>query len=243
MSFPTTEWDVVDVLKVGDPARKDWALSQVVKIYAAPLLAFARAEFPGRQPQDYEDMLQGFFLKCWEKNTLATATPEKGRFRNLVITVFKNDARNAARDSHARLRFPVGGFVSTEALLEDYGDLIEPRHSETPEAVFERVYRQRIFDAAVEELGARCQASDQMRRFNVFLARVVTPRRDGEAVPPHSELAERFGFPSANACVKVYRSVVAEFRAILLDLLSRGCSAASECERDCELLMASILRD
>lgn len=243
MSFPTTEWDVVDVLKADDAARKDWALSQIVKIYAAPLLAFARAEFPGRQQQDYEDMLQGFLLKCWEKNALAAASPQRGRFRNLVVTVFKNHVFNADRDGKAGVRFPAGGLVSTEALLEAYGEFMEPLASETPDAVFERVYQQRVFDAAVEEFRELCEANDQGRRFRVFLARTVTPKRHGEPAPTHAELAVQFGFPSANASVKVFRSALSEFRSILLNLLARGCSAPKEAEREYEVLLATLLHD
>lgn len=243
MSFPTTEWDVVDVLKTDDAERKDWALTQIVKVYGAPLLAFARAEFPGRPHQDYEDMLQDFLLKCWQKNALAAATPQKGRFRNLVVTVFKNHVFNDDRNGKAGIRFPAGGFVSTEALLETYGDVMEPRDFETPEAVFERVYQQRIFDAAVEEFRDRCEANDQIRRFRVFMARAVEPKRDGEPAPTHANLAHELGFPSANACVKVYRSALTEFRAILLDFLSRGCSSASESERECAILIASLVDD
>ena len=69
-------------------------------------------------------MLQGFLLKCWEKNALAAATPQRGRFRNLVVTVFKNHVFNGDRDGKAGIRFPAGGFVSTEALLEAYGDVM-----------------------------------------------------------------------------------------------------------------------
>jgi RNA polymerase sigma-70 factor (ECF subfamily) len=243
MSFPTTEWDVVDVLKADDAERKDWALSQIVKVYAAPLLAFARAEFPGRQQQDYEDMLQGFLLKCWEKNALAAASPQKGRFRNLVVTVFKNHVFNADRDGRAGIRFPAGGFVSTEALLETYGEFMEPLTSETPEAVFERVYQQRIFDAAVEEFRERCEANDQSRRFQLFRARAVVPKKEGTVPPTHAELAERFAFPSANASVKLFRSARSEFRGILLNLLARGCSSAQESERECEILLATLLPD
>jgi hypothetical protein len=243
MSFPTTEWDVVDVLKADDVERKEWALSQIVRIYAAPLLAFARAEFPGRQHQDYEDMLQGFLLKCWEKNALAAASPHKGKFRNLVVTVFKNYVFNSDRDGRAGIRFPAGGFVSTEALLETYGEFMEPLASETPEAVFERVYQHRVFDAAIEEFRERCEANDQARRFRLFMARAVAPRREGSAPPTHAELAGRFGFPSANASVKVFRSALSEFRSILLNLLARGCSSAKESDRECEILLTTLLAD
>lgn len=243
MGFPTTEWDVVDVLKADDTERKDWALSQIVKVYAVPLLAFARAEFPGRQHQDYEDMLQGFLLKCWEKNALAAASPQKGKFRNLVVTVFKNHVFNADRDGRAGIRFPAGGLVSTEVLLETYGEFMEPLASETPEDVFERVYQQRVFDNAVEEFHTRCEANDQIRRFQVFMARVVTPKTVGEAPPTHAELADRFGFPSANASVKVFRSALGEFKSILVNLLARGCNSTQESERECEVLLTTLLPD
>src|SRR5580700_1458836 len=81
MPFPTTRWELVAELNSGVEDRKSAALTQIVNTYSAPLLALARMDFRGRQPQDYEEMLQEFFLKCWDKNPLGRADPAKGTFR------------------------------------------------------------------------------------------------------------------------------------------------------------------
>jgi RNA polymerase sigma factor (sigma-70 family) len=245
MAFPTTKWDVVDVLRTGDAALRQAALSDIVNIYAAPLLAFARAEFPGRQRQDYEDILQGFFLRCWEKNSLAVANPERGKFRSFLVTVFKNYVYNFDRDARAAIRWPAGGLVSADALFEEYGALMEPRGSDTPETIFERVYQHRVFRAALDEFRQRCEAGDQLRRYRLFLARAVTSRWNGQSAETltHAELAEQFGLSSANASVKIFRSARAEFRIILMDQLGRSGDSADEIERECELVLAMLLND
>lgn len=250
MPFPKTQWDLVAELNSGDHTRRGTAFTQIVNTYSAPLLALARMDFRGRQPQDYEEMLQAFFLKAWEKNSLARAEQKKGTFRSWLITVFKNTVRNEDRHAtwvptpNSNLKaYPRGELVSTAALLETFGPLMEPRAADTPETLFERVYQYRILTAALEDFRELCEANDRIRRYQVFVARYIDPMEYGKTrqFPSLSSLARDFEFPSEEACADVLRSAMKAFRSIAMDKLSRDCTSTDQTERECDLLVEVFL--
>jgi RNA polymerase sigma factor (sigma-70 family) len=240
-SFPPTKWQIVEALDSGDENRRREALSRLIDMYAAPLLGFVRAEYRGWPLQDYEDLLQGFYLKCWEKNSLASAKEDKGRFRNFLIASLRNFALNWIRDQKARKRLPAGGLVSAEALVEEYGSVMEPRGGESSESVVERVYQHRVFRAALKEFRERCEADERMRRYDVFAARYVEPLSSECGPPENAELTRRFDFPSEGACLRVLRSAFAEFRSIVTRSLEADCGEGALAERDWALLSAQLL--
>src|SRR5438552_9208763 len=93
--FATTHWSVV-LAAGGEPsvaARE--ALEDLCGSYWYPLYAFVRRY--GYGPHDAQDLTQDFFARLLAKERLATARPEKGRFRAFLLASLKNflaDARD-----------------------------------------------------------------------------------------------------------------------------------------------------
>jgi len=251
MPFPPTQWDLVTELNSGVEGRRSAALTQIVSMYSAPLLALARMDFRDCQPQDYEEMLQIFLLKCWEKNSLGRADRDKGTFRSWLITVFKNAVYNEMRNgtwgptSRTNLKaYPKGGLISTSVLLETYGPLMEPQAEDTAETLFERVYQYRICTAALEEFREVCEANDVVSKYQVFVARYVDPMKDHtghKPLPDLANFAREFGYPSGEACGRVLRAALTEFRSIAAKILARDCSSMQQAERECDLLVGTFL--
>jgi hypothetical protein len=251
MPFPKTRWELVAELNSGVEDRRNAALTQIVSMYSAPLLALARMKFWGRQPQDYEEMLQAFFLRCWEKNSLGGADRDKGTFRSWLITVFKNSVLNGDRDgtwgftsNTNQKAYPKAGLISTNALLETYGPLMEPQAKDTPETLFERVYQHRICTAALKEFREVCEANDVVPKYQVFVARYVDPiesRNGQKGLPDLADLAHEFGYASGEVCGRVLRSALKEFRTIATEMLARDCSSMEPAARECDLLVATFL--
>jgi DNA-directed RNA polymerase specialized sigma24 family protein len=206
-------------------------------------------DFRGRQPQDYEEMLQEFFEKCWEKNSLGRADPAKGTFRSWVITVFKNTVRNEDRKgtwgptpNTNQKDYPKGGLVSTNALLETYGPLMEPRADDTPETLFERVYFYRVRTDALEDFREMCEVNDQVRRYQVFTARYIEPFDNTmKQVPDVGQLSREFAFPSEEACRRVLASALRDFRSIVIEKLALDCSSTEQAECECDVVVKSFL--
>ncbi len=86
--FPPTLWSVV--LAAGDSGstRAREALETLCRSYWYPLYAFARRQ--GKSPHDAEDLTQAFFQRLLEREALAKAAPERGRFRSFLLASMKN---------------------------------------------------------------------------------------------------------------------------------------------------------
>lgn len=85
--FATTQWSLV--LEAGDRTAPDadQALAELCAAYWMPLYSFARRK--GYSPEDAADRTQEFFSRLIEKSFLATADPQRGRFRTFLLTLFQ----------------------------------------------------------------------------------------------------------------------------------------------------------
>src|SRR6188768_2592912 len=85
-SFTQTVW--TQVLSAGrrDSPAAEAALSRLCERYWYPLYVYARRR--GHSPEESEDLVQGFFAKVLEKNYLAGADLQKGRFRAFLLAMF-----------------------------------------------------------------------------------------------------------------------------------------------------------
>jgi len=59
------------------------ALEKLCHTYWFPLYAFARRQ--GNNPEDAQDLTQDFFARLLEKNYLAKADPDRGKFRTFLL--------------------------------------------------------------------------------------------------------------------------------------------------------------
>src|ERR1041384_3091537 len=82
-SFATTHWSVVLAARDTDSPEADAALAELCRTYWYPLYAFIRRK--GHSPHDAEDLTQAFFARLLEKNYIAQADRERGRFRTYLL--------------------------------------------------------------------------------------------------------------------------------------------------------------
>src|SRR5262245_55821094 len=132
MAFPMTNWDILQLLRTGDPEQRTGMLGEIVTIYGPPLFALARHESQGKLSRpDCEDLVGDFFLKCVQEDVIERADPVKGRFRNFLAKSFKNFMLNWIRDRSAGVRTPSGGMLSLHELVDKHGRVLEPRAGES----------------------------------------------------------------------------------------------------------------
>ncbi len=100
--FATTQWSIVlQAAQPGDSAARA-ALELLCRRYWFPLYAFARRRMA--TVPEAQDLTQEFFLRLLEKNSLAAATPERGRFRSFLLTSLKNFLANEWDRANAQKR-------------------------------------------------------------------------------------------------------------------------------------------
>jgi len=81
--FPTTSWGAVVSVGSASTAESRTALEALSRAYWYPLYAFLRRA--GRDHEDAQDLVQGFFAQLCERGDLGRVTPEGGRFRSYPL--------------------------------------------------------------------------------------------------------------------------------------------------------------
>ncbi len=149
----------------------DAALETLCAAYWFPLYAFARRR--EYSPDDAADLTQEFFSRLIEKSFLASADPERGRFRTFLLTIFQ---RFLAKEFHHDQAMKRGGgltklsFDFSDGELRYTDSLID---EETPERIFEKQWAltllQRVFDQLGAEYAIKSKGDlfEQCRRFLV----------------------------------------------------------------------------
>ena len=149
-SFATTQWSLVlRAAQPNDPAART-AMEALCRRYWFPLYAFARRRVA--EVHEAQDLTQEFFLRLLEKNSLTTASPERGRFRSFLLTSLKNFLANEWDRAIAQKR---GGGRERLSLDWDVGESrlsLEPAHSDTPEREFERQWALTLLDVVIQRL-------------------------------------------------------------------------------------------
>src|SRR5688500_8244965 len=111
--FLTTHWSVVLSARAADSKHAQAALETLSQTYWYPLYAFVRRL--GHKPHDAEDLVQSFFAQSLEKNYLAAADQQKGRFRSFLLIALKRFLANEWDRARTRKRGGDQTFISLDA--------------------------------------------------------------------------------------------------------------------------------
>ena len=148
----------------GEEARE--ALSSLCQRYWFPLYAYVRRRVSNLQ--EAQDLTQEFFLRLIEKNAVARATPERGRFRNFLLASLDNFLANEWDRANAKKR---GGGCQVLPLDLSEGESrlnLEPAHNLTPQRLFEREWTLTLLGLAMDGLRADCESTGKMRQFELL---------------------------------------------------------------------------
>ena len=86
VAFTTTHWSVVMEAQGESPAAQE-ALEKLCRIYWRPIFSFLQRQ--GVQPEEAEDITQGFFASLFEGGSLSAVRKEKGRLRSYLLGALK----------------------------------------------------------------------------------------------------------------------------------------------------------
>ena len=103
--FNTTSWSLVTAAAGASTTTAQEALEVLCQTYWRPVFAFVRRS--GVDQDQAKDLTQGFFAVLLEKNYLATAQQERGRFRSFLLTAVKHflsSERDRTQAQHRALR-------------------------------------------------------------------------------------------------------------------------------------------
>jgi RNA polymerase sigma-70 factor (ECF subfamily) len=148
--FATTHWSVVLAAGQAASPAAAAALEQLCRTYWYPLYAFVRRK--GHSPHDAQDLTQAFFARLLEKNYVAQADRERGRFRTYLLaalTHFLADDWDKAR------RLKRGGgreIISFDAASAEERYRLEPIDQLDAAKLYERRWVTTLFEQVLARL-------------------------------------------------------------------------------------------
>lgn len=196
--FATTRWSVVLAAGRKSDPSSDRALADLCQSYWYPLYVYVRRR--GVDTDAARDLTQEFFARLLEKNYLAVAQPERGRFRAFLLTALKNFLANEWERRRAQKR---GGGKAILALDFDAGESRfhnEPAHNDTPERLFDRQWALAVLDSCLTRLRGEFATQRKEQEF-AQLKNFLT----GEAAASYAVVAQELGMTEGAVKVAVHR--------------------------------------
>ena len=151
-AFTTTHWSVVLQAQGESPAAQE-ALEKLCRTYWWPLYGYVRRQ--GYNPEEAQDLTQGFFALLLERRDFDAVRREKGRLRSYLLTSLKNFLTKARRRELAVKRGEGRALVSLEQLLERERADLEPADTLSADRIYERRWALTLLEQALGAIGRR----------------------------------------------------------------------------------------
>ncbi len=230
MQFSTTHWSLVLAAGRRGTFESDSALERLCKSYWPPLYAYVRRRVSDRH--EAQDLTQAFFERLLDREYLAEADPERGRFRAFLLTAFRHflskewdKARSQKRGGdRRRISFD---FVSQDAL--------EPADQLTPERLFERQWAITLLGRVMQRLQRDMERSGKGRQFEL-LKHILSG--DSSEVPL-ADIAAELG--QAETATRMAASRMrSRYRELLREEISQTLSSQEDVEDEIRSLFAAF---
>ncbi len=163
--FATTHWSLV--LAAGDRrhAEANQALERLCRAYWPPLYAYVRRRV--NDVHEAQDLTQAFFERLLEKQHLADADPERGRFRAFLITAFKRFLSNERDKATAQKRG--GGQMTFSVDFESQdGNWDALQDTLTAERIYERQWAVTLLNRVMSRLQREMERSGKSQQFQLL---------------------------------------------------------------------------
>ena len=183
------------------------ALETLCRAYWGPLYWYVRGR--GYSEHEAEDLTQSFFARLLERNDIAKASPEKGRFRSFLLSSLQNFMTSDWRSRSAQKRG--GAFQITSLELKEAVEHFEAQapDGETPEMIFDKRWAFTLVERVTKRLEEEYAANEKKE----LLAELKPFLTDNKAAA-RAEIAKRHGITAGTVDVAIYR-LRKKFKALL----------------------------
>jgi RNA polymerase sigma factor (sigma-70 family) len=149
----------------------DAALASLCETYWFPLYAYARRR--GFQASEAQDLTQDFFTKLLEKEYVAVADPNRGRFRAFLLTSFKHFISKQRDKDCAQKR---GGGQTLLSLDMEEGEsryAAGPIDRLTPEQIYDRQWTVALLERVMQQLEEEMRQAGKAAWFDELKAVLI----------------------------------------------------------------------
>jgi RNA polymerase sigma factor (sigma-70 family) len=230
--FATTRWTMVLAAGRDTPAPARQALEQLCQTYWYPLYAYVRRK--GHAPHDAEDLTQAFLARVLEKNTVAAAQRDRGKFRSFLLGSLNHFLSDEWDKARAQKRGSQR-VVSLDALSAESRYTAQPQDQTTPEKLFQRQWALRLLDQVLQQLQADYAAEGKAELF-AQLQFSLTGQR---STIPYADLAAQMKMTEGSVKVAVHR-LRQRYRAVLRQEIAQTVASPDDVEEELRDLFAAL---
>lgn len=229
--FITTRWSLVASAGRADSPESAKALEDLCGNYWYPIYAYLRRRGVG--PTDAQDLTQEFFAQVLEKQYLASADRERGRFRTFLLVACQRFLAKYWRGQQTQKRG--GGRPTLNLGLVDAEDRyqLEPGDPWTPEKIFERRWALSLLDEVMHRLESEYRQRGHEALFQWGKAAVTGGELD------YADLSQRLEMSEGAIRVAVHR-LRQRYRELLREEVRGTLDAEDDVDDELQYLRAAL---
>jgi RNA polymerase sigma-70 factor (ECF subfamily) len=197
--FGTTHWSVVLAARGYQHGASRDAMAQLCQAYWLPVYAFVRRHVAN--VADAQDLTQEFFVRLLEKDYLARADQQYGRFRTFLLTAVQRFLSKERMKARAQKR---GGGKKVLSLDFAHGErqwAPVATDNVTAEQEFDRQWARQLLETVVSRLRAEYAEGGRQHVFDQLKPLMI---KDTDA-DSYEVVAQRLGITIGAAKTAVYR--------------------------------------
>ena len=175
------------------------ALERLCRTYWFPLYAFARRQ--GNSPEDAQDLTQEFFSRLLEKNYLARADPDRGKFRTFLLRSLRNFLINEWKRAGRLKRGGGLEFLSIDTNAAEDRYAAEAPEEFSPDAEYEMRWAVTLIEQVLTVLREEFNAAGKVRLFEELKGFIWGDK----SAASYAEIAGQLNLTEATVKVAVHR--------------------------------------
>lgn len=257
--FPLTRWSLVaqagGAADACEPVILEAARREALDTLLQRYLPALRSHLLSRSArlQDVDEILQEFITeRVLERDLLAHADRERGRFRTFLVTSLNNFCANRHRFHNARRRAPKGMKILSLAGSAEDGDAggapegpaidVPDRKgdSEQPTDVFDIAWAKQVLAEALRRMRIGCVGCGATDLWEIFELRVLRPALEDADPLSYAEMVNRFGYATPKQAANVLVTAKRRFEAALRSVLAEYVNDEEELARE-QMSLGAIL--
>jgi RNA polymerase sigma-70 factor (ECF subfamily) len=221
------------VLAAGDPstAGADAALAELCRTYWYPLYAFVRRK--GHSPHDAQDLTQGFFARLLEKNYVAQAERERGRFRTFLLAALNHFLADEWDRSQRQKRGGGRKLISFDAASAEERYRLEPIEQLDAAKLYERRWLTTLLDQVLARLEQEFRDAGNSALFDGLRSSLLA-EADGQS---YAEIGARLGLTESAVKQAVHR-LRRRYRELFREEIAQTVASPGELEDELKHLFA-----
>ena len=207
------------------------ALEKLCRTYWFPLYAFARRQ--GNSPEDAQDLTQDFFSRLLEKNHLAKADRERGKFRTFLLASLKNFLVNEWKRAGRLKRGGGLEFLSIDADAAENRYAAEAPDESNPDAEFDKRWAVTLIEQVLTALRQEFNQADKARLFEELKGFIW----GNQSTASYAEIAAHLNLTEGSVKVAVHR-LRQRFRELLRAEVARTVARPEDIDGELRYLIS-----